>query len=377
MRHQFFRTYLITLQFLCVISFPFLNDRFHFITDIPGFENRKLAEKPVFNPEHLDPYPAAFEKYYNDTFALRSRIIRGFNLYNIVILKKTPFPDEVIIGKNNWLFLSGMHVNAYLGKDSFSEKELKSLKEILLQNEKYLASKNCKFYVMIVPTKANIYPENMPFTFCKLNELGWGEEINRYMDKNSDLKMIDLFTALKKEKSNDPLYYLADLHWNRLGAFYSANAAINKMSQNIPGLSPLALGDYRIVKKPLGIGDIRRMVGDLDMYNETEYELVPIAGSRSEEVKKENYMVNTGFVFPDEYARVREIKGSRQPKLLIFSDSFGMHIFPFLSENFSRTVKIFDGWSYAINTAIVEKEKPDIVLMVIYEPFIRNMLPKD
>ncbi|MES2680291.1 MAG: hypothetical protein V4635_10420 [Bacteroidota bacterium] len=377
MKQKLFRAYLISFTFLALLIFPFLNDRFLFVDDIAGFENRKLTEKPAVDPGYLDPYPAAFEKYYNDTFALRSRIIRGFNLYNIVLLKKTPFPDEVIIGKNNWLFLSGMHVNAYLGKDRFTEKELISLKENFLQSEKYLASKNCKFYVMIVPTKANIYPEYMPFNYWKLNELGWGEEINRYMNKNSDLKMIDLFTALRKEKSNDPLYYLADLHWNRLGAFHSANAAINKMSQDFTGLSPLALSDFTVVKQPLGIGDIRRMVGDLDMYNETEYELLPVAGSRSKEVKKENYLENKNFIFADEYARVREIKDSNKPRLLIFSDSFGMHIFPFLSENFSRTVKIFEGWSYVVNREIVEKEKPDIVLMLIYEPFIRNMLPKE
>jgi alginate O-acetyltransferase complex protein AlgJ len=80
------------------------------------------------------------------------------------------------------------------------------------------------------------------------------------------------------------------------------------------------------------------------------------------------------FAYTWEYENVREIKNSKQPRLLIISDSFGAALFPFLSENFSRTVKIFDAWQYKLNEDIVNSEKPDAVVLVIDEPILRNFI---
>ena len=51
-------------------------------------ENRTLHEIPKFKLAKLDPFPRAFENYYNDHFPYRKQLIKGYNKVNYHILKK-------------------------------------------------------------------------------------------------------------------------------------------------------------------------------------------------------------------------------------------------------------------------------------------------
>ena len=86
------------------------------------------------------------------------------------------------------------------------------------------------------------------------------------------------------------------------------------------------------------------------------------------------YPVVKGFPYPWEFEMVRERKDTTMPKLLLISDSFAGNLFPYISEPFSRSVKIFDSWQYKLNEEIVIAEKPDVVVLIVQESNIRNML---
>ncbi|MES2680292.1 MAG: hypothetical protein V4635_10425 [Bacteroidota bacterium] len=372
MSHPFFRTYLISWIFIVTFSFPFLNDRLEFLKDSENLENRKLAVKPAFNIKSLDAFPPAFEKYYNDTFTVRARIMTGFNIYNCVFLLKSPIPEQIIAGKHGWLYLGKNDMDCYLGKNGLSETELASFKNELEKREKYLASKKCKFYVMITPAKANIYPEHLPDNLYKQNQ-AWGEQVLAYMRANSNVRMIDLYGVFRSLKPQGLLYYMLENHWNHLGAFHAANTAINVMSADFPDLKKLDLSDYKITVSPRDIGNMKQMLGNLDLYMDVDYQVLPTNGFKATVAASRRYPVPAGCPYSWEYEHENEIRDSGAPKLLIFSDSFGGHIFPYLSEHFSRSVKIFDGWDYLLNKDIVEKEKPDIVLLMVQEPIIREI----
>ncbi len=373
MKFYLFRIYLISGVFIAIIFFPFVNDRLNLVKDLPNLENRKLAEKPVLDLGLLDPYPAAFEKYYNDTFSFRSRLVNYFNAYNCIFLKKSPYPDKVIIGNHGWLYVAGNDMDAWLSKNRFSEKELREIKEELERRAAWLATKNCKFYVMITPGKANVYPEYIPHTLRQINKQGWGEQLIEYVRKNSNVNMVDVFSYYRTVKSKDLFYYALDNHWNRLGGFHAANAAIKDMQKDFKQLDLLDLKNYEVIQSPREKGNLKQMLGNLEIYQDTEYDVVPKAGFKYVETPKQNYPTPEGFPYPWEYEFDYEIKGSDKPRLLVFSDSFGGGAMPYLSENFSRSVKIFGGWTYHIDRDIVEKEKPDVVLLMIQEPLIRNI----
>jgi hypothetical protein len=107
---------------------------------------------------------------------------------------------------------------------------------------------------------------------------------------------------------------------------------------------------------------------------DTFYEYQPYNGFKAIDLPKKGYPVIVDFPYKNEYELQKGIPHSSLPKLLIFSDSFSKYMFPFIAERFSKTTKIFDCWLYHRNESIIENEKPDIVILIMWEPSLRHLL---
>ncbi|MEI7594232.1 MAG: DHHW family protein [Bacteroidota bacterium] len=374
MTNNKFRVYFISTIFIVIISFPLINSRFSLIKDIPSNENRKMASKPQLNFNLLDPYPPLYEKYYSDNFTIRSLMIKYYNLLNIYAFEKSPIPDQVIFGKDGWLFLAGNELDAYRGKNSFNQKDLEEFKLELEYRKKYIENNGGKFYFMIAPNKANIYSNKMPNNIFKINNQSWGEQLIEYLNLNSNVKPIDISNALINTKKEN-LYYKLDNHWTELGAFYASNEVLKRIHLDFPKVNQLPISDYDLlISDKTHQGNIANMLSNLKSFKEFEYKLVRKPNFKAVDAAKAGYKVTEGFPYSWDYENVKEIIGSKNPKILIISDSFGYSIFPFISEEFSRSVKIFDAWQYKLNEEIIQKEKPDIVLLITVEPLLKNIL---
>jgi hypothetical protein len=374
MKHSTFRTILVSVVFIGILSFAFLNSIFNVVKDIKSGENRAMAAKPIMYLQHLDQYPDQYDKYYNDNFSFRSRLIKGLNyIYIKCFHKSPPITNKIIIGNNDWLYMGGNEIDTYSGNHRFTPSELKIIKEEFEYRQKYLESRSIKYYVMIAPVKAIIYPENIPNTVFRKNNQSWGEQINEYLEKNSSVKPISVYSILKKEKQSQVLYFKLDNHWNQIGAFYATNEILKRIHTDFPSVNQLNLKDFNIKSVEKDDGNIANQLFDTPLFKDVDYALEPYKGFKSKEVDPVGYPVVPGFPYAFEYEKDREIPGSKQPKILVISDSFGGAVFPLLSEQFSRSVKIFDAWQYKLNEDIIEKEKPDIVILITLEANIRNM----
>jgi alginate O-acetyltransferase complex protein AlgJ len=367
-----------TVPLLCVfiafLCFPFINNRLGLLSDIPSFENRKLAEEPEADINSLDKFPLPYENYYNDHFSLRNRLITCYNLYTITFYRKSPLPDKVTIGKDNWLFSVSEEMDSYTGRNRFTEAELRAFKEELEYRQNYLRARNCSLYFMVVPCKASIYGEKIGYEHMRFNDQSWGEQLNEYLKRNCSVKTIDVFDSLRVAKKRFPVYYKLDNHWNEFGSFFTANAVIGEMRKDFPVLRPLQIDSFKKAYAPRESGDIDKMLGNLDRFKDSAVTLTPVNGFRASESFKVGYPVVHGFAYAWEFEWIKVIDGSDHPSILIISDSFGASIFPFLAEQFRRTTKIFDAWQYKLNENIVEGEKPDIVLIMINEPILRQLI---
>ena len=370
------KTYALGLVviFCSLLVFPFVNSRCRFINDIESFENRRLVAAPAFDINHLDPFPALYDTFYNDHFNLRSRLIRLHNYFKIAAFKISPLPDKVVIGKDHWLFLAGEEMQSYTGKNRLTEEELAAFKKELEYRVRYLAQRNCEFYLVIAPCKASVYPEKIGFEYYRLSQQTWGQQLLDYLSKNSSIKFVNLFDTLVHHKGDEPLFQTLDNHWNELGGFYAANAVINLMRKDFRGLTPLQLSDYRLKKEIITEGNTQTMLGKLSLFKELNISLIPNKPLKAHDGEKRNYTPVYGFAYGWDYENVRVQADTAGYKLLIISDSFGAAMFPFLSENFSRTVKIFDAWQYKLNEEIVAAEKPDAVVVIMDEPIVRNFI---
>lgn len=374
MGHLKFKLVGLSAVFCCCLVFPMLNDTLGLVKDIDNFENRQAAKRPDFDINKLDPFPNAFDTFYNDRFNLRARIIQAFNLYTLEYLKKSPIPEKVILGENKWLYSAGPEMDSYQGKNRLTEKELLDFKTELEYRKAYLEKLGCEFYFLIAPAKANIHGEHIPYQYSRINKQCWGEQLIAYLTKNSTVKPISIFENLRSKKTEEDVYYHLDNHWNSLGGFYAANAVLNSVHKKFPSCKAIPRNDYKIKRSGECGGNLQKMLGNLPIFSEQCFELENLVTLKAKQGKAGGHPPLAGFPYPWEYERDKEIADSTAPKLLVISDSFGENIFPYLTENFSRSVKIFDAWQYKLNEDIVLKEKPDVYLLVIHEPLLRNFL---
>ena len=376
MKHKRFRIYIICSIFIGILFFPIINQGFSFVKDAPNLENRAKAKKPVLNIERLDPFPSRYEKYYNDNFSIRSLLIGYFNLFNLYVFNKSPFLDKVTIGKDGWLYFTGEEMDTYFGNDNLKKAELYTYKTELEYRKKYLKERGCEFYFLIAPTKPNIYPENIPYKNYNLDKKSRGEELLDYLNDSSDVETINVYNTLRENKKNGQMYFKLDNHWNSFGAFYATSEFIKVIQPRFPSILPLILDSFNIKKTEINTGNTATILGNSKLFKDLNYQLSPKSGFKAKEISKVGYVPEKDFPYPNLYEMRREIKNSKQPKLLVISDSFGDDAFPFLSENFNTTLKIWDNWKYKLNEDIVNKEKPDIYLLIIHEKNLRLFLKK-
>ena len=86
----------------------------------------------------------------------------------------------------------------------------------------------------LIPSAATVWQDRLPDGAPTADELHWIDEIYG----STKMPTIDLHAALRLH-STEEIYYRTDHHWTSLGAFYGANAILEKV-----GLEPLRLSDY-------------------------------------------------------------------------------------------------------------------------------------
>lgn len=372
-----YRNSLLIVVFICLISFPFINNQFLLIKDLPSTENRKMADKPVVNINHLDAYPGNFNKYFNDNFSLRFQMIHAYNSFTLALFKKSPMPDYLIIGKDNWLFLTGNELDAYRSKTRLTEKELNDYTTEFEYRKKYLEKVGCKFYVLVAPIKAAIYRDKMPDHVFPIHNKSWGEQLVDHLEQHSDVNVINLYPIFQKLHQTEPIYFKLDNHWNAIGAYYGASEFFNKVHKDFPAIHSIPLSEYDLTKKEHNDGDIVRMLSNTSIYTDTMYYLTPKKGFAATKDSAFGYPTIKEYPYFPEYEYRYSIKNAAdtsKPKLLIISDSFGGGFFPYAQEQFGETVKIFDFWQYKLNESIVKNEKPDVVLLIMLEANMKNLL---
>lgn len=349
------------------------------IQDIPSSENRALAQKPALNINHLDPFPIQYEKYYNDHFPQRNRLLKWFGYYKSFALYTSPI-NNAIFGKNNWLFMANEYTDFYTGTNLFSKKELNLFKQELLRRQKFIEKHNGKYYFVIIPIKSTIYPEFMPDILVQNNNNRTKQLIN-FLNKNTNIKVLYLKECLQKAKLkyNKPIYKKYDNHWTDYGGFEASKAIvnfINKTGKLSLDKTVFDINNYTAVDTGKISGNIADMMGISDIFTEPDYRLFHKKHIVHNDIKK-NYPPDKGFPYKWNYEIVKTTNDSLKPNLLVIRDSFGEKTIPYLSASFNHSCYIFDSWKHQLNPDIIKQEQPDIYINLVLEAFLQNMINND
>ena len=370
-----FRQFLLLFLFSVLISFPLINQQFHLVKDTIYTENKAPLPKPKLSEQKINLFPTLYDQYYASNFTVRQRLIKDYYEFNLGLYIKSPHPEQVFIGKNNWLFMGGDENDSFTGSRPFSQKDLEQIKKELEYRQKYLKEKGTKFYFVIAPVKASVYPEYIPEAVIKKSKYSWAQQVNEFLLKNSSVPVIDLHETLWFAKKGGNVYFKNDNHWNYRAGLYSTNTIVRRIQKDCPQLKEISINDFNETVRTSNVnGNLILMLAQTERYVDSVYEYTPKNGFLAESLPKVGYTVPKGFPYPQDFELHLGIPGSQLPKLLIISDSFSNYLFPFIAERFSKTTKIFDNWEYKRNEDIIENEKPDIVILVIWEANLRKML---
>src|SRR4051794_30915389 len=93
------------LLFISIISFPLFATIYSLTCSEENSENRKLRDFPHFSIDEFNTFAARFDKYFNQNFSPRTKLFKCYSLFKIRVLKVSPDPSNVILGKDGWFFL--------------------------------------------------------------------------------------------------------------------------------------------------------------------------------------------------------------------------------------------------------------------------------
>ncbi len=367
---------LFSLLFAVWISVPVFYDLFNRSKEIlvSRSENRMLARRPKLTCATLAGFPAAYEKFYNDHFVLRWELIHWNSyLVSYLFFHKSPVPAEVDLGLNGWLYTAGKEREVYEGKYLLPESYLEAISQEMTLRNRWYAERGITFYLAIAPMKCEIYPENLPSFYHRSKTGTLTDILLARFRKDTSLRIIDLKPAMRAAKEHGELYYPTDNHWNALGAYWAYRAITGRMQQDFPAIEPLKEDDFRIVRERGKGGNLATMIGLYEFLHET-YQKTRILHPKSVVGLKAGYPSPKGFSYPDEYELVRLNPDTTLPRIVVIRDSFFTALLPYMSENFSKSVYLFDNWKYQRQEEIVAKEKPDIVLLMVLESNLSQVL---
>jgi hypothetical protein len=280
----------------------------------------------------------------------------------------------VILGKNGWLFYTPRPVAPGQPLERpFEAQDLARWQDIVQARHDWLAARNIPYLLVIAPDKQTIYPEMLPAGLARRPAVSRLDQLLQHLRANTDIAVLDLRGRLLDAKKEDRLYARTDSHWNDRGAFVAYRQIVQAVALWFAEMKPLPRSAFVPVAQDIPGGDLASMLMLSDRMHEEKLSLQPRLPGRAQRIVENVVM--------EEKYRLRHIKpmvlaggNPSGPRALVFLDSFGDMLIPYLSEHFARVV-------YApadvLDTALVEREKPDVVIQEMVERKLRDMVPRN
>ena len=357
---------ILVIVFLIAICLPVADVLF-------GLDPTRLSEKrrlapapPVRLSQPLEvSYTAAFESWWNDNFGFRRSLVVGYS-GALLALGVSPTPS-VIVGRSGWLFFAGDEALAsYRALQPFTEAELATWQRRIETRRDWLAERGIHFLVVIAPNKETIYPEFMPGRLNRVRPVTRLDQLVTYLRSHSSVAIVDPRDALRAAKAEDIVYLRTDTHWNDVGAWLLHREILRGLRQWYPQLEPTpAAALVRNIRTGWS-GDLATMLGLDGRLSEDKLELAPRNGRAARGA-------DPGLRPQDPLRRLSaaERGTASLPRAVMFHDSFGLSLQPFLAESFSRIVFSSGptNWRSNFDAALVERERPAVVIQEIAERF--------
>ncbi len=295
-------------------------------------EFRRAARAPTrpTDTASLVAFPAAFDAWFDDHFAYRSALIAAHNRLCVEFFETSP-TDRVLLGKHGWMFVTtDRDVDVYRGVAPLDPVQLGLWEEAFVDRAAWLAERDIESLAVFVPSKAELYPEHLPDEVTRVGPTRMDQLRARLAVHADVVPLLDLAPALRREKTGRftglPLYRALDSHWNVRGAYVAYCEILAALAPRFPELVPHPARDYDFALRPRRGDDWATRMYVEDLFGEDHVAAKPRFEPRARPVTTRR---NT------EDLEIFEIDDERLPRAVVFHDSFGAALRPFLAEHFS------------------------------------------
>ena len=314
-------------------------------------ENRELSPFPSLKTQEGQlnvNFFQEFEKFFSEHFAFRNELV-----YVDAVVQSKVFgvssTDSVTLGKNGWLYYSST-IDDYLGTDRLSEREIYNIVHNLAIVKNYLDEKGIDMVVTIPPNKNTLYGKNMPYYASVVVNPKTEMEVLAPILETKEIPYTDLLKLFRNQ--SETLYLKRDSHWDNRGALLAYNAILDTAGYKHDDFSGV-----EVTRAIDDVGDLNKML--YTFYGEKE------ANYRYDLPNTYEYLSDFKSV-EDTWIETENPEGKKS--LLMFRDSFGNTLIPFMTNQF-KSARFSKGLPYSLEP-LIEEKKPDLV---VFERVERSM----
>jgi hypothetical protein len=269
-----------------------------------------------------------------------------------VLKSEVPLGAKVLIGESGWLYLDNdknRSVDQYVGKYPLPTKAHAAWQNSLESLTAMSASSDFRHVHVFAPSKEVVYEEYYPFKGMRAGERPVETVIKLAVPGANILYPID---SLRSARGVRETYDKGDTHWNAFGAFI-ATKDILKFA--FPDADLLDERLYSFQSKPRD-GDLQNKIPGLSAIDRIT---VSYLGSPAHKIY-DNGVSNRGCI------TVHSNPEAPRSTVILFGDSFGWNIIPFLSHVFQRVVSVH---CTSAEKHIIEHERPELVITEAVDRF--------
>ena len=275
-------------------------------TLIAGGEEAGEREEITADLTSLEGLGSWFETH----FAGRSSMITMNALLKRSFLGSS-YGDEIIIGKDGYLFYEGT-LDDYFRRNPMTERELFIAAYNLSLMQEYCEANGASFIFMLCSNKNTLYPQYMPDHYLQGEGKTNTARLLPYLDQLG-VHYIDMYPVLA---GREDIYFRRDTHWTQAGALYGYEAVMEALGR------PLLNSEEGVWNTQKHAGDLEQMLlPDAYTLEEAPVRHIPWQYSADEEASAQN-------------VHTENVQGTGS--LLMFRDSFGTDLLPYLAQTYAR-----------------------------------------
>lgn len=335
-------------------TYPFLSQ----FIDQRNLENREKKEFSHPSLENYTEYHQLFEEWYENNLPYRDILIQSNRKLALYGFKESA-SESVVLGKDNWLFLSET-IPDYKKINLYTLDQLEVICTNLKSNYDYFQRRNIDFIVFIAPNKASIYGEAfLPnYIYCE-EGVSRTEQLVDYIRRNTDVPIVfpkDELSLIAKGYPEYPLYLHLDTHWNYLGGYCGVKSLLRELDHELPGVDEIVLEEFNspvLIWNGYDLSNMLGMTGELT--EDTNYKI----DYGSNNVVEWNGDTSTDIV--DFYTFCQTASNAADHRKIMFiRDSFGSAMLPFIASEFREVYS--PHVSFQTDSSTIDTVQPDVVI---------------